>query len=95
MGSKRVVIATCALGMGINFPNVRYVVQYTPPPPNTLVDLMQQTGHGGRDGSQAHSVVYNTRQQLSHCGKDVKTVVNHEGCKGRNSTVTLVSPIHL
>ena len=25
------VIATCALGMGINFPKVRYVVQYGPP----------------------------------------------------------------
>lgn len=78
-GFKRVVIATCALGMGVNFPHVRYVVQYTPP--STLVDLMQQAGRGGRDGSQAHSVVYYTRQQLSQCGKDVKAVVNHEGCQ--------------
>ena len=30
-GMKRVVIATCALGMGINLPKVQYVVQYGPP----------------------------------------------------------------
>lgn len=36
-GLKRVVIATCALGMGVNFPHVRFVVQYTlPPRPQTL-----------------------------------------------------------
>lgn len=78
-GLKRVVIATCALGMGINFPHVRYVVQYTPP--NTLIDMMQQSGRGGRDGSQAHSVIYYTKQQLSQCGHEVKSVVNHEGCQ--------------
>ena len=39
-GLKRVVIATCALGMGINFPRVRYIVQYGPP--KSIVDLMQQ-----------------------------------------------------
>ena len=41
---------------------------------------MQQAGCGERDGSQAHSIVYYTRQQLSLCDKDVKAVVNHEGC---------------
>ena len=38
--------------MGINFPRVRYVVQYGPP--KSIVDLMQQAGRGGRNGSQAH-----------------------------------------
>lgn len=74
------VIATCALGMGVNFPQVRFVVQYTPPPSNTLVDLMQQAGRVGRDGLQAHNIVYHTRQQLSQCSKEVKTVINHEAC---------------
>ena len=51
---KRVVIATCALGMGINFPRVRYVVQYGPP--KSIVDLMQQAGRGGRNGIVRHTV---------------------------------------
>jgi len=44
-GIKRAVIATCALGMGINFPRVHYVVRYGPP--TSIVDLMQQAGCGG------------------------------------------------
>ena len=63
----------------MNFPHVRYVVQYSPP--NTLVDLMQQAGQGGRDGLQSHSVVYYTKQQLSLCSKDVKMIVNNEDCQ--------------
>lgn len=70
-GIKRVVIATCALGMGINFPKVHYVVQYGPP--TSIVDLIQQAGRGGRDGSQAHCVTYFTKRQLSSCGKEVKS----------------------
>lgn len=75
---KRVVIATCALGMGINIPHVRYVVQYLTP--NTLIDMMQQAGQGGRDHLQAQSIVYYTKQQFTQCSKDLKTVVNHKGC---------------
>ena len=51
-GLKRVVIATCALG--INFPRVWYVVQYGPP--KSIVDLMQQAGRGGRNGIVRHTV---------------------------------------
>lgn len=64
-GLKRVVIATCALGMGVNFPKVKYVVQYVPP--TSVVDLMQEAGRGGRDGGQAHYVTYYTKRQLSRC----------------------------
>lgn len=51
-GLKRVVIATCALG--INFLRMRYVVQYGPP--KSIVDLMQQAGRGGRNGIVRHTV---------------------------------------
>lgn len=78
-GVKRVVIATCALGMGINFPKVRYVVEYGPP--TNIVDLMQQAGRGGRDGGQAHCITYYTKGQLSRCGKEVKAVVQTEKCQ--------------
>ena len=58
-GLKRVVIATCVLGIGINFCKVRYVVQYGPP--TSIVDLMQQAGRGGREGSQAYCITYYTK----------------------------------
>lgn len=98
-GIQRVVIATCALGMGINFPQVRYVVQYGPPP--SIVDLMQQAGRGGRDGSQAHCVAYFTKRQLSRCGKEVKSVVKSEECQRQalyrhfSDSVTPLYPGHL
>ena len=31
-GSKRIVIATSALSMGVNIPDIRYIVMYAPPP---------------------------------------------------------------
>ena len=62
-GIKRVLIATCALGTGINFPRVHCVVQYSPP--ISIIDLMQQADRGGQDGSQAHCVTYFTKRQLS------------------------------
>ena len=98
-GLKRVVIATCALGMGINFPKVRYVVQYGPP--MSIIDLMQQAGRGGRDGSQAHCVTYYTNRQLSRCSKDVKSVVKADKCQREvlyshfSDSISSLSPGHL
>lgn len=98
-GIKRVVIATCALGMGINFPRVHYVVQYSPP--TSIVDLMLQAGRGGQDGSHAHCVTYFTKRQLSRCGKEVKSFLKSEECQRQalyshfSESVTPLSPSHL
>ena len=98
-GLKRVVIATCALGMGINFPKVQYVVQYGPP--TSIVDLMQQAGRGGRDGRQAHCITYFTKRQLSRCGKEVKSVVKTDKCQREalyshfSDSISCLSPGHL
>ena len=70
-GMKSVVIGTCALWTGINFPKVKYVVQYGPP--TSTIELMQQAGRGGRDGSQAHCLTYFTNRQLARCDKNIKS----------------------
>ncbi len=73
-------------------------LQYNPP--NTLVVLMQQAGRGARDGLQSHTNIYYTRQELSHCSKDVKTVVTHAECQRKElysyftESVSTVEPGH-
>lgn len=55
-GNCRVVVATTALGMGLNFPNISHVVMYGAP--EDPEDIVQQVGRAGRNGQQSHAVLY-------------------------------------
>lgn len=57
-GDIRVLIATNAAGMGVNYAAVSSVITYGPP--QDMDTLMQQIGRAGRDMSQAsHLLIYN------------------------------------
>ncbi|TDL13129.1 P-loop containing nucleoside triphosphate hydrolase protein, partial [Rickenella mellea] len=49
------VSATGAMGQGVDFPGVRYVVHVQPP--YTFTDYVQQMGRAGRDGKPAISIL--------------------------------------
>lgn len=78
IGNLRVIVATSALSMGVNFPDVVYVVHAGPP--RALVDHIQEAGRAGRNGNKAHDITIYHGQQLAQCEMRVKEFVKSNEC---------------
>ncbi len=53
-GKTQFVICTCAFGMGINKPDVRWIIHFQAP--LLLAEYIQEIGRGGRDGKPAEAL---------------------------------------
>jgi hypothetical protein len=74
-GNIRIVIATSALGMGINIPDIQRIIHYGAP--QDIESYVQAAGRGGRNGCDVLAILYYKNYHLRHCDEKMRAYIKN------------------